>query len=123
MLSVVGASYARVGESIDRQTAGHIPHRPLLQLARCCAQDVDAFYAQRSRPTPVDEGSPTSLLEVMSGDGKGVRMVTASGRPPTRISSGSSTAITSSISTSSPAAVTRRTAVFEKPSAGFTVEF
>ncbi len=74
MLSVVGASYARVGEAIDRQTAGHIPHRPLLQLARCCAQDVDAFYAQRSPPTPVDESSPTSLLEMMSGDGKGVRM-------------------------------------------------
>jgi hypothetical protein len=74
MLNVVGASYASVGESIDRQTAGHIPHRPLLQLARCCAQDVDAFYAQRSPPTLVDESSPTRLLEVMSGDGKGVRM-------------------------------------------------
>lgn len=73
MLSVVGASYARVGEAIDRQTAGHIPHRPLLQLARSCAIDFDAFYAQRSHPT-ANDASPTTLLEVMSADSKGVRM-------------------------------------------------
>lgn len=72
MLSVVGASYARVGEAIDRQTAGHIPHRPLVQLTQRCAVDFDAFYAQRSHPCANDDAPP--LLEVMSVDGKGVRM-------------------------------------------------
>jgi hypothetical protein len=72
MLSVVGASYARVGEAIDRQTAGHIPHRPLVQLTQRCAVDFDAFYAQRSHPCANDDTPP--LLEVMSVDGKGVRM-------------------------------------------------
>lgn len=73
MLSLVGASYARTGEAIDRQTAGHIPHRPLLQIAQNCAMDFDAFYAQRSHPSANDT-APTPLLEVMSVDGKGVRM-------------------------------------------------
>lgn len=73
MLNVVGASYAHVGEVIDRQTAGHIPHRPLLQLVQGGAVDVDAFYAQRSHPA-ADAASPRTLLEVMSADAKGVRM-------------------------------------------------
>lgn len=71
-LQIVGASYEHVGERIDRETAGHVPHRQRIELVALVAQDVEGFYAARS-PAANDTLS-AQALEVMSADGKGVRM-------------------------------------------------
>lgn len=72
VLSVVDVSYQSAREQIDRQTAGHIPHRQMAQLIQCVAQDFEAFYETRT-PT-ASQPLSTAVLEVMSTDSKGVRM-------------------------------------------------
>ena len=69
---IVDLSYAHVGERIDRETAGHVPHRQRLELVAQVAQDVEAFYEER--PHAANDTLSAQALEVMSVDGKGVRM-------------------------------------------------
>lgn len=72
VLDVVGASYGRAREQIDRATAGHIPHRQMLQVVLRAARDVETF--DQKRPHAANDTLSASALEVMSADGKGVRM-------------------------------------------------
>lgn len=60
-------------ELVDRSTGGHVPPRQLMQLVRCAAQDVEAFYEGRAAATTA-WAPGERVLEVMSADGKGVRM-------------------------------------------------
>lgn len=78
---VAGHSIDKACEQIDRSTAGHLPHRQLLGLVQCVAQDVEAFYAQR---TAGPGGAAEGDLQVMSVDAKGVRMRPEGLREPTR---------------------------------------
>jgi hypothetical protein len=68
----VRASIDGAREQVERATAGHLPHRQMLGLVQCVAQDVEAFDAQRETPSPQALGE--GALEVMSVDAKGVRM-------------------------------------------------
>jgi hypothetical protein len=72
VLHVLGASYERAGEQVDRATAGHVPHRQQIELVTQAAQDVDAFYAER--PQAANDTLSAKAFEMMSADGKGVRM-------------------------------------------------
>ena len=71
-LDVIGASYERAAEQTERATSGRVPHRQQIELVTQVAQDVDAFYA--TRPKADDDTLSAAALEVMSADGKGVRM-------------------------------------------------
>lgn len=72
VLDVVGASYGRAREQLERATAGHIPHRQMLQVVSRAARDVETF--DRERPHAANDTLSARALEVMSADGKGVRM-------------------------------------------------
>ena len=68
-----GTSIDGTCDLVDRSTGGHVPSRQLLELVRCTAQDVQPFY--EARATATTEGASGELvLEVMSADGKGMRM-------------------------------------------------
>ena len=69
---IVEGSYEHAGAAIDRQTAGHVPQRQMIQLVERAAQDVEAFY--ETRPQPANDTLSSQTLEVMSVDAKGVRM-------------------------------------------------
>jgi hypothetical protein len=84
ILNVLDGSYDRAGEQVARQTAGHIPHRQMIQLVARAAQDAAAFYAQRKLITPANDTLSGEALEVMSVDGTGVRMRPEGLREPTR---------------------------------------
>ena len=69
---VIGASYERAGEQTERASSGHVPHRQQIELVTRVARDVDAFYA--ARPQAENDTLTATALEVMSADGKGIRM-------------------------------------------------
>ncbi len=72
VLDVVGASYGQAREQLERATAGHIPHRQMIELVSRAAKDVEAF--DEKRPHAANDTLSPLALEVMSADGKGVRM-------------------------------------------------
>jgi len=74
VIDALHTSYDHAGEQIDRQTAGHIPHRQMIQIVASAAQDIEAFYAQREPMVPANDTLSVKALEVMSVDGTGVRM-------------------------------------------------
>lgn len=76
------SAWQQAVEHIDERTGGHVPKRQAEQLAVCAAQDFEAFYEQRTPPAN-DTLSPRALL-AMSSDCKGITMLPAALREPTR---------------------------------------
>lgn len=72
-------AYAPAVETLERLTGAHVPQRQAEELVRRAAQDVSAFYAQQ-KPVAV----PEDALLVLSFDGAGIVMRTASLRAETR---------------------------------------
>jgi hypothetical protein len=75
-------SFEASRDSIDRNTAAHVPLRQAEELAARAAQDFEAFYEQR--PIAANDASSSSALLVLSSDGKGIRMRPESLRDATR---------------------------------------
>ena len=75
-VAVRHAARASIGgacELVGRSTAGRVPPRQLMRLVRCAAQDVEAFYESRTAAA-VACAPGERVFELMSADGKGVRM-------------------------------------------------
>jgi hypothetical protein len=83
------SSFDETLESIDKNTAGHVPKRQIEELVRRAAQDFDAFYEMRTANPTVDERSGSLL--VCSVDGKGVVMRMEDLREQTRKSAAART--------------------------------
>jgi hypothetical protein len=75
-------SFDQAVAQIQQTTAGHVPKRQAEQLVVRAAQDMEAFYAQRSYHEPGNENA--ERLQVLSSDGCSIRMVSGGLREATQ---------------------------------------
>lgn len=78
---VVFGSMAQATKHIEQHTGAHVPKRQVEELTIAAAQDVQAFYAQR---TPANDTTDPDALLVGGVDSSGIRMRIDALRPATR---------------------------------------
>jgi hypothetical protein len=88
----IRSAYDEIDETLSEYTGAHVPKRQSLEIVTQAAEDVDAFYQERSsqaqtqvyaRPQ-VQRIAPHGDILVETGDGKGIPMRDEGLREPTR---------------------------------------